>query len=449
MKRITTLFFTLFIAFLANAQITITSNDLPGSGDTLRYSTADFDDLTANTYVINGANSIWDFSHLEATGQDIDEYKPSLQTPYAGFFFGAGRYGKLEADSIGFGQFQFEDVYRFYKNSNTVFEIEGAGIRYLGFPIPSVYSDKDELYQFPLDYNDFDSSTFSYTLSLLTFGTLQTKGYRTNTVDGWGQVTTPYGIFDALRVTTDVVSRDSISVGGLIDFAFDNHQREVKWMAKGESYPVMQVSGTVIGDQFLPAAVTYRDNYRTIAPSPFAPFASFEADTLTPSVGDTVSFTSTTGLLGSNTWTFNPETVTYVNGTDKTAINPQVIFDVVGVYDVTLSVINPFGNDDSIALNYIMVSAPQEEPVIDGFNIYPNPTTDILNIEYTLAEAAEVNISIHDVQGRLVFLLESTEQDAGNQKMILNLDNYGLTTGIYLLRIETGEKTQWFKVMKQ
>jgi hypothetical protein len=96
-----------------------------------------------------------------------------------------------------------------------------------------------------------------------------------------------------------------------------------------------------------------------------------------------------------------------------------------------------------------MVSAPQEEPVIDGFNIYPNPTTDVLNIEYTLAEAAEVNISIHDVQGRLVFLLESTEQDAGNQKMILNLDNYGLTTGIYLLRIETGEKTQWFKVMKQ
>ena len=452
MKRIATLFFTIFtifIAFIGNAQITVTSSDLPGSGDTLRYSTADLSALTESTYIIDGANSFWDFSHLEATGQNVDEYKSSLETPYAGFFFGFNRYGKLEADSIGFGQFQFEDVYRFYKNSASAFEIEGVGLRYSGFPIPSYYDDNDELYQFPLDYNDIDSSTFSYTLSLLTFGSLQTKGYRINKADGWGQITTPYGTFDALRITTDIVSRDSISIGGLIDFAFDNHQREVKWFAKGEGYPVMQVSGAVIANQFAPTAVTYRDNYRKTPPSPFAPVASFEADTLTPFVGDTVLFTSATSFVGNNTWMFNPETVTYVNGTNETSINPEVTFDVVGVYDVSLSVTNPFGSDDSTVLEYIMVSFPRDESVNSGFNIYPNPTSDILNIEYTLTEATAVNISIHDVQGRLISLLEPVEQDSGNQRTILNLDNYGLAIGVYLVRIEAGERIQWFRVMKQ
>jgi PKD repeat protein len=340
-------------------------------------------------------------------------------------------------------------VYRFYKNSASAFEIEGVGLRYSGFPIPSYYDDNDELYQFPLDYNDIDSSTFSYTLSLLTFGALQTKGYRINKADGWGQITTPYGTFDALRITTDIVSRDSISIGGLIDFAFDNHQREVKWFAKGEGYPVMQVSGAVIANQFAPTAVTYRDNYRKTPPSPFAPVASFEADTLTPFVGDTVLFTSATSFVGNNTWMFNPETVTYVNGTNETSINPEVTFDVVGVYDVSLSVTNPFGSDDSTVLEYIMVSFPRDESVNSGFNIYPNPTSDILNIEYTLTEATAVNISIHDVQGRLISLLEPVEQDSGNQRTILNLDNYGLAIGVYLVRIEAGERIQWFRVMKQ
>jgi PKD repeat protein len=451
MKKIMTLFFAISITFIGKAQITIINTDLPGNGDTLRYSTANLDTLTENTYIIAGANVTWDFSHLEATGQAVDHYKPSLQTPYAGFFFGLNRYGKLEADSIGAGQFVFKDIYRFYKNSTSKFEIEGVGMKYSGFPIPSYYADSDELYQFPLDYNDFDSSTFSYTLNLLTLGTLQTIGYRINTVDGWGQITTPYGTFNALRVTTDIVSRDSIALGGLFGFGFDNHQREVKWLATAEGYPVMQVSGAVTNGQFNPNTVTYRDSFRVTPISPFAPTASFVADNLTPTTYDTVSFTSN-AFLSSHAWTFSPTTITYVNGTSSSSRTPEVVFNAPGFYDVSLAVANNFGSDDTTTLVYITVTQGTNTSGLmetNDFKIFPNPTSDVLNLEYSLSKTEDINIAIHDLQGRQVAILKSETQSFGNQKASFNLANYNLAEGVYLIKMSIGGDTQWFKIVLQ
>lgn len=437
------------MAITVKAQITITSNDMPGMSDTLRFSSANIDGVTDSMYQISGANMTWDFSHLEANSQGLESYKPSLQTPYAGFFFGLNRYGKLEADSIGFGQFVFRDVYRFYKNTNAQFEIEGVGLKYSGFPIPSYYADNDEIYQFPLDYNDFDSSTFDYTLTLLTFGSLNTKGYRTNSVDGWGQVTTPYGTFNALKVTTDIVSTDSVSFG-FLNFGFPNHQREVKWLANGEGYPIVQVSGAVVGGTFTPTTVEYRDSFKTFPPSPFAPTASFEADNIVPFTSDTVTFSSN-AFLANHNWTFTPNTVTYVNGTSNTSQNPEVLFDVSGLYDVGLTVTNLFGSDDTTVVDYIDVAFVSNTANLENTNdlkVFPNPIDDIINLEYALSKNETVNISIFDVQGRLLSTLLAENQFAGIQKASFNLADFGLTKGVFLLKIQIGTEIQWLKLVK-
>lgn len=449
-KNFTPLLLLMLFSGAINAQITITSNDMPAMSDTLRYSNVNFDGTIDSIYSQTGTNMVWDFSYLVADGQALDEYKPSLQTPYAGFFFGPNRYGKLEADSIGFGQFQFDDVYRFYKNSNSKFEIEGVGLRYSGLPIPSYYADNDEVYQFPLDYNDVDSSTFDYTLNLLVLGSLNTSGYRKNTVDGWGQITTPYGTFNALRVTTDIVSRDSISFG-LINLGFDNHQREIKWLANGEGYPIFQVSGPVTFGNFLPNAVTYRDSFRTTPVSPFAPSASFEANNILPFTTDTVEFTSTS-FLAQHNWTFNPSTVTYVNGTSNTSQNPEVTFDVAGIYDVSLTVTNLFGTDDTTTLDYITVSWPVNTTNLveqNNLKLYPNPTSEILTLEYSLSQNEAVSIALHDMKGRQVALLQSNRQSVGQQQSRFNLKDYNLTNGIYFIKMDIGGDIQWFKILVQ
>ena len=61
------------VSFIANAQITIGTNDFAVGGDTLRVSITN--QAPANTSLTtNGANVTWDYSALVPTSQDIDTF---------------------------------------------------------------------------------------------------------------------------------------------------------------------------------------------------------------------------------------------------------------------------------------------------------------------------------------------------------------------------------------
>lgn len=445
-----TLILLLSIALSMNAQITITSTDMPSSNDTVRFSQTDLDTLTISIANTSGANVTWDFSHLEATNQAVASYVSALQTPYSFFFFGLNKYGRLQADTIGFGQFQFTDVYQFFNKSSSKLEIEGLGLKYQGLPIPSFYSDKDEVYQFPLNYNDIDSSTFAYTLSLLTLGSISTEGQRINTVDGWGQVITPFGSFNALKVTTDIISNDTINLG-FFNIGMANHTREVKWLANGIKHPVMQLSGTVLNGQFAPNAVEYRDSFRIIVNplSPFAPTASFQANNLTPTTADTVVFSNNSGFVTGNQWVFTPNTVTFVNGTSATSADPEVTFNVAGLYDVKLTATNFFGSDDTTVTDYINVSWVSGTDNLNQTNdlrVFPNPASDVLTFEYYLNDLSDVRIEMFDVQGRYVGLLHNEMQPSGTYQARIPVKNYASNSGFYFVKVTIGKNIQWLKV---
>ena len=55
-------------------------------------------------------------------------------------------------------------------------------------------------------------------------------------------------------------------------------------------------------------------------------------------------------------WTFSPDTVIYQNGTSSTSQNPEVQFNDLGVYSVTLEVSNIYGSDIITKTDYITVS---------------------------------------------------------------------------------------------
>ena len=89
------------------------------------------------------------------------------------------------------------------------------------------------------------------------------------------------------------------------------------------------------------------------------PVANFSANTTSPIVGQTVTFTD----LSANTptswnWSFSPATVTYVGGTSSTSKNPQVQFNAGGYYTVTLTATNAGGSDGESKTNYIFAIAP-------------------------------------------------------------------------------------------
>ncbi|HWY09852.1 MAG TPA: T9SS type A sorting domain-containing protein [Bacteroidia bacterium] len=263
-------------AALTNAQITITNANMPVTGDTARRSTGTMASLLLppNTpYTTTGANIAWSFDSLKANGQMMRKFESPISTPYPFFF--SSSYGEKTADSLNLGIITFSNIYQFYKKSSASFNVDGTGMSYMAFPIPNFYSDKDELYMFPLNYGNHDSTTFKFsTISTSVIPAYSKQGYRITDVDGWGTITTPLsGVpVPCIRLTTTQYSQDSIkgnlAVGTFtipLNVGFPNYQRSIQFLTLTEHTPYMEINGSVVGGTFLPTGVRYRDVPRYFA----------------------------------------------------------------------------------------------------------------------------------------------------------------------------------------
>ncbi len=93
--------------------------------------------------------------------------------------------------------------------------------------------------------------------------------------------------------------------------------------------------------------------------TPVAPVANFVANQTNVTPATTVSFTDqSTGVPTSWAWAISPATGwAYAAGTTSTSQNPQVTFNTVGQYTVTLTATNAQGSDAEVKTNYIIVAA--------------------------------------------------------------------------------------------
>lgn len=103
------------------------------------------------------------------------------------------------------------------------------------------------------------------------------------------------------------------------------------------------------------------------AVTPSAPVANFSATPLTLTAGGTVAFTDlTTNSPTAWSWTITPGTAgttwVYTGGTSATSQNPQVQFNTVGQYTITLTASNSLGSDAETKTNYITVTAAPTGP---------------------------------------------------------------------------------------
>lgn len=258
--------------FNLNAQIAITSTNMPVVNDTARYSNASLSSV--GDYTATGANHNWDFSTLDSTGQQLRRFQPSAATPYAFYFF-PPKYGEKTQDSIPIPPqtgFSIKNIYSFYKKAGTVsFNSEGLGLTMNSIPVGATFSDEDELYVFPLNYGDRDSTTFKLSTPSNTMIPFQYKkqGYRITEADGWGTITTPFGTEACLRVVTTQYSIDTITINALPapfnKLGFPNYMRSYQWLTLTEKIPYLEVSGNIINGNFTATQAKYRDKLRVFA----------------------------------------------------------------------------------------------------------------------------------------------------------------------------------------
>ncbi len=103
------------------------------------------------------------------------------------------------------------------------------------------------------------------------------------------------------------------------------------------------------------------------------PEVAFVANKEIVCTGNPVLFTDQTQYSPNQwEWQFDPSTITFVNGTDQTSQNPEVIFDIAGNYAVTLKSWNLNGESELTKFDMIAAGGYQpwfaEEFEIDGFD---------------------------------------------------------------------------------
>jgi hypothetical protein len=264
-KSFTILFFCL--NNLLFSQITITTNDMPLLNDTIRLSIQN--GVQGFDPSLTGAGYTWNFSALQADLQRVDEYQSVSSTPFAyQFYFNnqilypnhKASYAVASPQGMGgFQQFQIEDVYNYFKNSSQQYIQAGFGATINGVPSSVQYIPVDVQYSFPLNYLNTDSSNSSWGLGIPGIGYLGQTFTRKDTVDGWGQLTTPFGTFNTLRVKSVINRIDTLNFN---NFGFKiprPAETEYKWLAANGKVPIL----TLLKTGFIVNA-TYRDIFRNV-----------------------------------------------------------------------------------------------------------------------------------------------------------------------------------------
>ena len=441
----------LIIVFVAavislKAQITIMNADMPKANDTLRFSLAPAGNFN---FATTGLNTTWDFSRLVPASQDVEKYASPLSSSYV-IYFATATYGVKE-NNLSLGAFTggagLSNVMGFYKNTATASVLLGRGVSFNSLPLGLTLAPKDTIYKFPLTVGRRDSCSFAGSLSLATLGGFTQSGYRITTVDGWGKITTPYGLFDCIRVKSVIKEVDSISISGF-SIPIPNNRTEYKWLAKGEKFPILEVvvttGGLGVGGT---TTVRFKDRYR---PELFVNNANFTTSKVNATTTDTVNLNDAcAGSPIAYQWTITPNTVSYVAGTSSTSQNPRVLFNAAGKYSIKLQATYQGGSDDTTRTNYITITGGNSAVKEIKYSpleiiVFPVPASNGLNVQFS-KPVKGVSIHVYDILGE--------EKDVNTEwskaGSLASLDISGMSNGVYFVRMNVEGKDITKKFIKE
>ncbi len=101
---------------------------------------------------------------------------------------------------------------------------------------------------------------------------------------------------------------------------------------------------------------------------------------------------------------------------------------------------------------FIVTSAGINENNISNIfetSVFPNPTTNNLNVSFGIKENSSVNIQLFDITGKLISnLMENQNLNADNYNMKYDLNSAAPSAGIYFVKISSGNSSSYHKVIK-
>ncbi|HUM88289.1 MAG TPA: PKD domain-containing protein, partial [Prolixibacteraceae bacterium] len=128
----------------------------------------------------------------------------------------------------------------------------------------------------------------------------------------------------------------------------------------------------------------------------------------------------------------------FPGGTPSTSTlqNPVVTYNEKGVYNVSLTATNSYGNNAISKNNYITVGTTNVENMkIVQPSVFPNPFSNMLTFNIT----NDAMVTISDVSGKIVF----------REKNPANANLSGLPNGVYFVEMVIKNNVERMKIVKE
>jgi|688.fasta_scaffold72183_5 PKD repeat protein len=442
-KKYFTIF--LFVALInSNAQVTYTSANYASVGDSFYISSATNLNLDFES---TGTSFNWNFENLVATSQVQLQFRNPTQTGYSPFLFpfiyfpGNTNLSSTNGISTGLnipGQpIEISDANDYYKKSSTdVRQVASAfklGYNGITIPVQNQYSSPDIIYQFPINYGNMHTSNSEYTTTIPTILYRNRQLTRTNTVDGWGTVTTPFGTFsNTLRITTNLVENDTISLAGNGLPRIIRTTREFKWLDTSKKVPILTVTQSNVNGNWFTTSVDYLDNFQAFQTTAFFIYAP-----LTPNAGDEVTFQNLSTNAINYSWNFDDPSSGVLN--TSTSQNPNHVFSANGVYQVTLTASNASFSDTitiPVVVGNILGISDVALALDTKIKVYPNPFSSKIIIDNSVPNS---EYELIDSSGKIIF----------KGKEIQKIDFSSINKGLYHLNCKANNEIQTIKLLKE
>ncbi|MDW7694220.1 S8 family serine peptidase [Flammeovirgaceae bacterium SG7u.111] len=159
------------------------------------------------------------------------------------------------------------------------------------------------------------------------------------------------------------------------------------------------------------------------------PTSAFSMDISTSAVGQgntPVNFTDQSSNAIEWKWDFG-------NGETSTEQNPQVLYEQIGDYTITLEVTNVSGCS-SISSQPFVVTGLADDIFNQSITLYPNPSKGSFNIAMENEYLGKLAFSILDISGRTI---EQKSIEKLSENLEVDFDLAGKTNGLYLIKIES------------
>lgn len=138
---------------------------------------------------------------------------------------------------------------------------------------------------------------------------------------------------------------------------------------------------------------------------------------------------------------FNPEVKMQIGIRDATCLDEPENFVVSDAnYLNTWCELSSAGTYNPVATKRDFITEKgQKEEKEYNFNLYPNPTDNLVNIEVDLIDMATYTIDVLDVSGRAIYNRTASSQEFNNNTWSINTSSF--ESGIYFVNVRQGAHT--------